>query len=1070
MQLDHLRRRWRQIVYPLGAIFVLELSTASARGSEAQEDCPTFTTSACGVLASAGPGQANQAGPCENEAACGSCPVASVQYVVQAEKLANDVYPCLAVPAFSGDPATLRRVGLDLRVEFIQPRIRLLNLDPNSGCDPQGISWQLSCGVSVGMPTCAGEVDCGDVLACNDNSEVICEGTFQEAVGPFPQDGRFQFCNPIDCSECSSIGPSACVANEYCVCGPSFVGVCEPCRSGEGGGECSSFSETVCLSAGLEPFSGDPGRTVVFPVSCRPGILYAPGPPPCAKYLAGPVITVRTTLTVTYSYCDNAPPVAGPDEEVTCRDACVLVDVLDNDSDDHDDLDCGSVQILPPDPAQGSVELASCTVPSDPCSPGAPGSNCPCVLFRPARGFTGLCTFQYTVADGDGCRSDPATVQVLVREPPTLTPDSYEMCRDGVLCTDVLANDLSAPDCALDCMSLRISSPPSHGTATVCSGGDCLACGPCSGCHVCYVPSAGFSGSDAFEYEVSDCHGCSSRAPVELVVFPPPQAVDDFEKTCADEAVVIDVLCNDVALASPFACGSLELCSPPTHGTISFAACDDCVPSTSCASPCSCPLACLLYRPDPGFAGVETFTYRIADQRGCVSGCATVVVRVKPRPDAVDDLVRQETPIREPIEIDVLANDSPGTGCELVGCAGGACAFDGCPVFPPPTVGPGCLPTQGRVSAGPNCTLIYTPDPDFSGTDTFCYAISNSCGCSDLATVVVTEDLCLESNRRRPASLLLYPHFDNRQQALTLVSLTNTDCNPAAQPVDVEFVFLDGSTCLESNRTFRLSACDTLTFLTSDVNPNQQQGYLYAFAKNLVATPSNPAGTPIAFNYLIGNELLLDGIEAFDFSINAVGFRGQGREREANDDDEDGIRDLNGPFSPLPEYDGAPDQILIPRYLGQDNGGAGSLYASRILLVALSGGRSFETSLDILGFNDSEEQFSATYSFRCWSEPLLRDFAPFTLEAFLDGLGSNDPLEILGAENREAGWIRIDGASADSSAEHIADPAFYAVLVEHAGTLSASDLPWESCSQDNGDLLPSGPLGDGPVPVAGDDQ
>jgi len=42
----------------------------------------------------------------------------------------------------------------------------------------------------------------------------------------------------------------------------------------------------------------------------------------------------------------------------------------------------------------------------------------------------------------------------------------------------------------------------------------------------------------------------------------------------------------------------------------------------------------------------------------------------------------------------------------------------------------------------------------------------------------------------------------------------------------------------------------------------------------------------------------------------------------------------------------------------------------------------------------------------------------------------------------------------------IQDPAFYAVLVERIGTYGAADLPFELCSQNNGDLLPRSLLGD----------
>ena len=68
--------------------------------------------------------------------------------------------------------------------------------------------------------------------------------------------------------------------------------------------------------------------------------------------------------------------------------------------------------------------------------------------------------------------------------------------------------------------------------------------------------------------------------------------------------------------------------------------------------------------------------------------------------------------------------------------------------------------------------------------------------------------------------------------------------------------------------------------------------------------------------------------------------------------------------------------------------------------------------------------------------------------------------EIVGAPSIESGWFRLDGLVAQSSAHTIVDPAVYAVLIERAGAVAVVDLPFELCTQTNGDLLPVGPFGD----------
>jgi hypothetical protein len=337
----------------------------------------------------------------------------------------------------------------------------------------------------------------------------------------------------------------------------------------------------------------------------------------------------------------------------------------------------------------------------------------------------------------------------------------------------------------------------------------------------------------------------------------------------------------------------------------------------------------------------------------------------------------------------------------------------------------------------------------------------------------VPPDVCEERNRRNCGSLLLYPEFDNRAAKLTLVTITSACCDDDPSGSWVEFRFINKDNCLEANFSKQLTPCDTFSFLTSSLNPNQTQGYMYAYAKTPPSgDPTNPSGTPQVYNRLIGQLLMIDGIEQLDYSLNAVSFRGIGDEFTPNDDDDDGIRDLNGPKSSTPEYEEAPDQILIPRFLGQDEpfSMSGS-YQSELILIALSGGAQFTTTIDVLGYNDNEDPLSSQYSFYCWAKPKLTDVAPFSRETYLDSLPTNNPNEILGATTRESGWLRIDGLVANSfGPETIQDPAVYAVLVERFGGYAAADLPFELCSQTNGDLLPVSNFGDGPKPVAGDNQ
>ena len=70
---------------------------------------------------------------------------------------------------------------------------------------------------------------------------------------------------------------------------------------------------------------------------------------------------------------------------------------------------------------------------------------------------------------------------------------------------------------------------------------------------------------------------------------------------------------------------------------------------------------------------------------------------------------------------------------------------------------------------------------------------------------------CVRVDRNKPASLLLWPEFDNRPGQTTLVTITNTNGSFTNGAVRVEFRYIDGTTCLETNRTAALTPNDTLT-------------------------------------------------------------------------------------------------------------------------------------------------------------------------------------------------------------------------------------------------------------------
>ncbi|MCY2959690.1 MAG: hypothetical protein NTY35_05950 [Planctomycetota bacterium] len=303
--------------------------------------------------------------------------------------------------------------------------------------------------------------------------------------------------------------------------------------------------------------------------------------------------------------------------------------------------------------------------------------------------------------------------------------------------------------------------------------------------------------------------------------------------------------------------------------------------------------------------------------------------------------------------------------------------------------------------------------------------------------------LCSPSARaelQQPGSLLVFPLADARAGSTSVLSLTNV--NPAlASTIRVEVVHI--ANCLQFNRDYSLPASDMLSVTLSQTMPTGGQGFLYVFAKDL-------NGRAISYDHLIGSILMVDGVAGIDMDIPAVTFDSPLAEGALTDLDGDGIRDLNGT-----EYAQVAGELMFPRFLGQSAG-----YASELVLVNLTGGSAFTASVNILVANDDRDVFSTQYSFNCWSRVRLASISSIFNNSFLLGTGHNPAENVLG---REAGWFRVNGTSASSSAKQLTDPAILAVLIE-PGAYSNASLPYGRGLQNNGDLYPTSVNGD-PTPV-----
>ncbi|NET86194.1 MAG: tandem-95 repeat protein [Moorea sp. SIO1F2] len=322
------------------------------------------------------------------------------------------------------------------------------------------------------------------------------------------------------------------------------------------------------------------------------------------------------------------------------------------------------------------------------------------ITYTPNDGFTGTDTFTYQVSDG--VNEVTATVNVdvtAVNQPPVATDDTASTELNTAVDINVLANDTDAED---DALTVVIDQQGANGTAEVNQDGT-----------ITYTPNADFTGTDSFTYQIDDGTNDPVTATVNVDVTAAneaPVAADDTATTAPNTAVDINVLANDsdpegdaltVTLDQQSANGTAEV---NQDGTIT-------------------------YTPNADFTGPDSFTYQIDDGINDPV-TATVNVNVTAANQAPVVTGGNNTATTEPnteVTIDVLANYSDPDGDPLT--------FT---IVTDPTNGTAAVNDNGTPDNGTDDFIIYTPNADFTGTDSLTVEVSDGNGGSSTATIDIT--------------------------------------------------------------------------------------------------------------------------------------------------------------------------------------------------------------------------------------------------------------------------------------------------------------------------------------------
>ncbi|SDJ51674.1 VCBS repeat-containing protein [Frankineae bacterium MT45] len=386
--------------------------------------------------------------------------------------------------------------------------------------------------------------------------------------------------------------------------------------------------------------------------------------------------------------------------------------------------------------------------------------------YTPNDDFTGRDSFGVQACDNHTSPAcSGATVTIVVK--PVASDIVQTMTQGGQLVIDV------APAVVGKTAAPTIVSGPSHGTATLLPDGT-----------IQYTPNPTYVGTDTLTYSV-----CSEQAPdvcataqitINVVAAPnnPPDAADLTVSTTARVPVSGQISVSDPD-AGQTVTGTLQ--SGPSSGTAVVN-----------------PNGSFVYTPTGAFTGTDTFTVTFCDD-GSPQLCTSATVTVHVYPVANNDSA--STQVGVPVTIDVGRND--------VGAAGA----------PAVTV----LPAHGSTTVNNDGSITFTPDPGFTGTDTFTYRICsvNDPALCDTARVTVNVDAApnhppvLADDTQNttvgvPVSGQLVGQDSDAGQTLTYSLVTGPRHGTATVAADGAYTYTQTDTFVGAD-TFTVQVCDDAT-------------------------------------------------------------------------------------------------------------------------------------------------------------------------------------------------------------------------------------------------------------------
>jgi hypothetical protein len=420
----------------------------------------------------------------------------------------------------------------------------------------------------------------------------------------------------------------------------------------------------------------------------------------------GTVDSNTATVSITVNPINDAPTAI--DVNKTMDEDGGTIDVETNYSDVDGDSDLTFTLVDAPSNGTATV--------------GIPGT------YTPNTNFNGTDTFTYTVSDAE-YTSDPATVTITVNS----VNDAPVASELNVTTNEDTAKEITLLGSDIDGDTLTYSITGQLGNGSISLDGDIAT----------YTPNTNFNGTDTFTYVTNDGTNNSNTAIVTVnvtAVNDTPVASDISVSTNEDTAKTFNLVGTDIEGANDGGSHvvTYSIVSSPSNGSLSNID----APTVNGAS--------ITYTPNANWNGTDTFTYKVNDDT-IDSNTATVTITVAPINDAPITLDMSEN-IDEDNSINLLFEQGK-IGFPTGGFAG-TDVDDGADDGQNLTFYLLSLPANGNlfidgssvsvgdalndISSTLDTNVLYTPNANWNGTDTFTFKANDGALDGNVGTVTVT--------------------------------------------------------------------------------------------------------------------------------------------------------------------------------------------------------------------------------------------------------------------------------------------------------------------------------------------